>query len=62
MFVFKTNNSSQKNQNSLRAYSNFTQAYFENCFREYFLVVMRSVAGYVTNKDKKRDRKKTQKS
>ena len=35
----------------LRACLNFVQAYFEDCFRGYFLVIMRSVAGYVTNKN-----------
>ena len=40
---------------------NFAQPYFEGCFRGYFPVVMRSVAGYVTNKNRKRGRKEAQK-
>ena len=40
---------------------NFAQPYFEGCFRRYFSVVMRSVAGYVTNNNRKRDRKEAQK-
>ena len=39
----------------------FAQPYFENCFRGYFLVVVRSVAGYVTEHNRKIDRKETQK-
>ena len=35
---------------SLRACLNFAQPHFEGCFRGYFSVVMRSVAGYVTNR------------
>ena len=46
---------------SLRACLNFAQPHFEGCFRGYFSVVMRSVAGYVTNNNRKRDRKEAQK-
>ena len=41
----------------LRACLNFAQPHFEGCFRGYFSVVMRIVAGYVTNNNRKRDRK-----
>ena len=51
-----------------RACLNFAQPHFEGCFRGYFSVVMRSVsvvmrsvAGYVTNNNRKRDRKEAQK-
>ena len=44
-----------------RACLNFAQAHFEDCFRGYFPFVMRGVAGYVMNGNRKRDRKKTQK-
>ena len=40
---------------------NLIQPYFEGCFQGYFSVVMRSVAGYVTNNNRKRDRKEAQK-
>ena len=46
---------------SLRACLNFAQPHFEGCFRGYFSVVMRSVAGYATNNNRKRDRKEAQK-
>ena len=45
----------------LRACLNFAQPHFEGCFRGYFSVVMRIVAGYVTNNNRKRDRKEAQK-
>ena len=44
-----------------RSCLNFAQPHFEGCFRGYFSVVMRSVAGYVTNNNRKRDRKEAQK-
>ena len=43
----------------LKACLNFAQFYFENCFRGYFSVAVRSVAGYVTRGNRKRDRKET---
>ena len=54
-----------KNENffneELRACLNFALPYFEGCFRGCFFVAMRSVADYVTNNNKKRDRKEAQK-
>ena len=50
-----------KINSKIRACLNFAQPYFEGCFRGYFSVVVRSVAGYVTNNNRKRDRKEAQK-
>ena len=42
---------------ALRACLNFARHSFEICFRGYFSVFMRSIAGYVTNKNGKIGRK-----
>ncbi len=47
-------------EENLRACLNFAQSYFEGCFRGYFSVVMRSIAGYVTRDNRKIDRKEAQ--
>ena len=45
----------------LGACLNFPQPYFENCFRGYFPVVVRSVAGYVTRRQQGKRPKKDSK-
>ena len=46
----------------LRACLNFAQVNFANCFRGCFSDFMRRIAGYLTNKIGKTDRKQTQKN
>ncbi len=43
-----------------RAYLNFTLLQFENCFRGCLSVFTRMIAGYLTSKNGKTDRKQTQ--
>lgn len=38
-------------------FKDFAQPYFEDCSPGVFFVVMRSVAGYVTNGNRERERK-----
>ncbi len=45
----------------MRACLNFAQVYFENCFRGCFSDFIRRIAGYLTHKIGKTDRKQTQK-
>jgi len=46
----------------LRACLNFAQVNFANCFRGCFSDLMRRIAGYLTNKIGKTDRKQTKKN
>ena len=46
----------------IRACLNFAQVNFANCFRGCFSDFMRRIAGYLTNKIGKTDRKQTQKN
>ena len=47
---------------SFRVCLNFAQVNFANCFRGCFSDLMRRIAGYLTNKIGKTDRKQTQKN
>ena len=51
-----------KFKQALRVCLNFAQVNFANCFRGYFSDFMRRIAGYLTNKIGKTDRKQTQKN
>ena len=46
---------------NLRACLNFAQVYFEDCFRGCSSDFIRRIAGYLTHKIGKTDRKQTQK-
>ena len=49
-------------QMTIRSCLNFAQVNFANCFRGCFSDFMRRIAGYLTNKIGKTDRKQTQKT
>ena len=42
---------------SLRSCLEFIPAFYKECFRGFLFVLMRSIAGYVTNKNGEKDRK-----
>ena len=41
----------------LRSCLEFIPAFYKECFRGFLFVLMRSIAGYVTNKNGEKDRK-----
>ena len=41
----------------IRSYLEFIPAFYKECFRGFLFVLMRSIAGYVTNKNGEKDRK-----
>ena len=47
---------------TFRAYLNFVQLSFESSFSGCFFIFMKSIAGYVTDRKRKTDRKETEES
>ena len=56
LFEYKLQEYKEKTPN-LRSCLEFIPAFYKECFRGFLFVLMRSIAGYVTNKNGEKDRK-----